>query len=418
MEQDPHRLRQRYTAALARAEALGNIRLIVDLPPGRDLAPRQWAVVELELQVVSARLQNRLREAARRYLPGTHEPRAARAFNAIIGKIELDMSTAFTFFDTYADVLTQRLPVGLGQLLAGCDVLAWDALNRDHPALAIIQPPIVYCDRGFGASVAREGIPTPGSGRNPLPLIQIPYSRLQEKYNLTSVLHEAGHEAMKRLQLDTEMPAVIRSRLSRAGAPPFVIDRFAMWMSEIGPDFWTFCAAGHAQAAGIKEILALPPSYVFRASPWDPHPMPYLRARLSFEWCRQVWGQGIWDEWDTSWQALYPLAAADRPSRQLARSASTYLPVVSDVLLSYRFTSLNGRRLPDLFNLSLLAPARLDRIAATAPSKQLDLRPLSPAAQLAVFRSIRDRGRISEDTIDRMMTRWLVTLASTSRRLT
>jgi hypothetical protein len=416
MDRDPYRLRQRYTAALARAQALATIRQTVNLPADRDITPRQWAVVESELLVVSVRLQNRLRNGARRYLPGTHDPRTARAFNALIGKIELDMATAFTFFDTYADVLTQRHPAELGQLLAGCDVLAWDALNRDHPALAVIQPAIVYCDRGFGASVAREGIPTPGQGRNPLPLIQIPYSRLKEKYNLTSVLHEAGHEAIKRLQLDTELPAVIHSRLTRAGAPTSVVGRFAMWMSEIGPDFWAFCAAGHAQAAGIKEILALPPAYVFRTSPWDPHPMPYLRARLSFEWCRQVWGQGIWDEWDRSWQALYPLSAASEPSRELARAAATYLPVVSEALLTYRFSALNGRRIPDLFDLSSLAPARIDRVASTASTGKLDLRSLSPSAQLAVFRTIRDQGHLSEETIDRMMTGWLVALASASRR--
>lgn len=415
MEQDPFRLRQRYSAALTRAETLATLRKTVSLPAERDLAPRQWAVVESELQVVSVRLQNRLRKAARRYLPATHDPRNARAFNAVIGKIELDMATAFTFFDTYADVLTQRHPPELGRQLAGCDVLAWDALNRDHPALAIVQPPIVYCDRGFGASVAREGIPTPGRGRNPVPLIQIPYSRLKEKYNLTSVLHETGHEAMKRLQLDTELPAVMRARLTRAGASPTIIDRFAMWMAEIGPDFWTFCAAGHAQAAGIKDILALPPAYVFRASPWDPHPMPYLRARLSFEWCRQVWGHGIWDEWDRAWQQLYPLVDAEGPSRSLARTASACLPVVSDVLLTHRFTALNGRRIPDLFNLSLLAPTRIGQIAATAGTGRLDLRPLSPSAQLAVFRTIRDRGNVSEDTIDRMMTGWLEALASTRR---
>jgi hypothetical protein len=78
--------------------------------------------------------------------------------NSVLGHIELELTKAVTFFDTFLDMLTQRLVPRLGALLAGCDILALDALGKEHAALRIIEPPLVFCDRGFGASILREGI--------------------------------------------------------------------------------------------------------------------------------------------------------------------------------------------------------------------------------------------------------------------
>ena len=84
---------------------------------------------------------------------------------------------AFTFFDTYMDVLTQRRSPELGPVLAGCDVLA--GMRWPGASDATRRPPLVFCDRGFGASIVRESVPFPDGTPNPMPLIQIPYSRLK-----------------------------------------------------------------------------------------------------------------------------------------------------------------------------------------------------------------------------------------------
>ncbi|MBP1724267.1 MAG: hypothetical protein H6Q44_1972, partial [Deltaproteobacteria bacterium] len=181
-------LRRRVESLRMRVENLSSLRRLVDLPPDRDITKRQWAVLESQLKVVEAGLLSRLKKAGRAYLPLVHNSRIARTLNGLLGEIELEMSRVYAFLDTYMDVLTQRHTPELGPLLGGCDVLAWDAINRDHPALAIVEPPLVYCDRGFGASTLREGVMLPNHIPNPMPLIEIPYSRLKEKYNLTSVL--------------------------------------------------------------------------------------------------------------------------------------------------------------------------------------------------------------------------------------
>jgi hypothetical protein len=413
----PYQLQRRVESLRARIEALSSLRKLVDLPPAHDINRRQWVVIESELRAVEARLLRRLKRGARAHLPQANSPQAAAILNALLGEIEMEMSRVFTFFDTYMDVLTQRHPPELGQLLAGCDVLAWDGINRDHPALAIVEMPLVYCDRGFGASTLREGVRLPGHGLNPIPLIQIPYSRLKEKYNLTSILHEVGHEAMVRLGLVKALPKVLRLALARAGAPKSIEDLFALWSFEIGPDFWTFCACGIAEAGAIREILALPPSHAFRIAWADPHPPPYLRSLLSFDWCRQVWGSGVWDRWEKEWHDFYRLKDAPLETRDIVKKAVTYIPVITRALLRTSFRVLNGKTMPDLFNMAALAPSELQRIVDNSKAGSLELKGLPPSAHLAVFRLIKDQGRLSEEKIDRVMTAWLLKLAERKRNL-
>jgi hypothetical protein len=408
---------RRYEALKIKAETLSSLRKLVALPPEHDITKRQWSILESQLSAAEARIQSKLKRATKQYLPQVDDPRIARGLNAIYGEIEMELSKVFPFFDTYMDILTQRHTPEIGPLLAGCDVLAEDALKKDHPALDIVESPLVYCDRGFGASVLREGVLLPDLTPNPMPLIQIPYSRLNEKYNLTSIIHEAGHEAMVRLGLINSIPKALRIALKRAGAPDSIIELYALWTKEINPDFWTFCASGIAEAAGTRDILSLPPVLVFRIAWGDPHPAPYLRTLLSFDWCRQVWGKGDWDIWEKEWTNLYPLDEAPIETQELLRKARKYVPVISRTLLYTKFRVLNGKTIPDLFDLSAIAPMELQRIVKSAESGALDLKGLSPCAQLAVFRLIREQGKLKEETIDRIMTKWLLKLRERRRNL-
>lgn len=409
-----HNFRGRIESLRLRIESLSGLRKAVALPAAHDISARQWFVIESELKAVEIRLARRLKKVGRAYLPeiGAEIRRgaAARELNAALGEIELEMSRAFVFFDTYADLLTQRFMPDIGRLLAGCDVLAADALRKDHPALAIVEPPLVYCDRGFGASTLREGVRLPGRGFNPIPLVQIPYSRLREKCNLTSIYHEGGHEVMNRLKLVETLPKALARGLEKAGANQIVRDSFALWSSEIGPDFWAFCACGVAQTATIREILALPPGHVFRIPFGDPHPPPYLRALLSFEWCRQLWGGGIWDEWEREWRELYPLKSAPAELREITAQLLRFVPEVGRILLKTKFRVLGGKPISSLFDLAKLAPAAL--VNAFGADGKITLTNLSPGAQLAAFRIYREDRKPDEEKLDRLMTAWLLKLGA------
>ena len=409
-------LGRRIEAQRIRIEGLSSLREIVSLPPHLDITKRQWRILESELNAVETKLMRRLKRGATAYLSQARNPAAARALSSLLGEIELEMTRAFTFFDTFMDILTQRHTPVLGRQLAGCDVLALDGIRKPHPALSIVEAPIVGCDRGFGAKTFREYVRFPGGSYNPMPLVQIPYSRLKEKYNLTSILHEVGHEVMVRCGLRSALPSALRSGLVKAGAPAEIGDLFALWSSEIGPDFWAFCGSGPAQAGAIKEILALPAAHVFRISWTDPHPPPYLRALISFDWCRRVWGSGIWDRWEKEWCDLYPIDAAPNGTRDLIRKISSFIPAVSGILLRTKFRSLNGKRIPDLFNFSILAPSEIKRRAGSSGSGNIDLRGMPPSSHLAVFRFIRERGEMDEESLDGVMTHWLLKLAENRKR--
>ena len=410
MEGLSRHLRKRAEASLIRIDALARLRTLVGLPRHQDITARQWSVLETQLNVVVDRLRSRLKRAVTGRAFRLNDRQVACALNAALGQLDLDLTKAFIFFDTYADVLTQRASPVLGGLLAGCDVLAWDALRKNHSALDNVEPPLVHCDRGFGASILREGVCLPGAAPNPMPLIQIPYAKLKEKYNLTSVHHEVGHQALRRTGLQSAIPKAFRAALKRAGASQTVQQMYALWSSEIGPDFWAFCCTGIAQPASIREILALPPAHTMRLSASDPHPPPYIRVLLAFEWTRQVWGRGEWDNWEREWEMCYSMEQASDGMRSALETAKLYLPLVSSTLLNTKFRVLDGRTIPDLFDLSALAPWKLQAVAASAKSGCLNLTGLPPAIQLAVFRVVRDTGQLSEDALNRVMSKWLMKL--------
>jgi len=256
----------------------------------------------------------------------------------------------------------------------------------------------------------REGISFPGRGRNPLPLIEIPYSRLKEKANLTSILHEAGHEAMVRLGLVQALPAALREVLR--GAPAHVRDLYALWSSEVGPDFWAFCACGLAETATLKEIVALPPGMALAISPADPHPTPLIRVLLSCEWCRQLWGAGIWDRWEHEWRGFYPTDLAPPETRKMLRDCLQYVPLVARAMLGIRFRILGGRSISELFDLEGMHPATLTRIARNFPR---GISRLKPPAQLSVFRLMKETRRLGDEALDRIMTKWLLKIGEQTR---
>lgn len=384
-----------------------NLRRLVDLGPEQDITARQWAVLEPKLGAISVQLAERVKRAAGDLGPRAAEAGARRTLNDALGRVELDLARAYAFFDTYMDVLTQRRTPLLGGVLAGCDVLAFEAMRRDHPALQAIEPPLVYCDRGFGASIIRESVRFPDGSLNPMPLIQIPYSRLNEKCNLTSILHEAGHQGLQRLGLVAPLAAALSGALARAGAGQALVELYGRWAFEIGPDFWAFCLCGPAEAQAVQSLFALPRREAMRISFSDPHPPPWLRAVLAFDWCRRAWGRGPWDDWERRWHDLYPLHDLPAAARELLGAARRVVPVVGAALFDTRFRQIGGRRLTQLFDLDSVAPSVLARIGRRAGEGVLDLRGVTPCRQLAVFADLRASGRIDEGHLDRLMTAWL-----------
>lgn len=405
-------LQRRFMSVASKVRLLSSLRESVGLRIEYDISENQWSAIESPLRAIEAKLHTTLKRKGGRLLGSIHDPGSRKELTRLLGNMELTLSKYFTYFDTFVDLLSQRHLPEMGLLLGGCDVLAWDSLKKDHPALSIIEEPLVSFNRGFGASILREGVRLPDGTPNPLATIQIPYTKLRDKYNLTSVVHETGHSAMVQLDLIHALPDAVRGALSAAGASKKLRKLYGLWCKEIGPDFWGFCNCGAAQASSVMEILTLPASRVFRISPADPHPPPFLRVLLACEWCRHEWGRGDWDNWEREWVNTYPLEEAPEKYRAILTSGLKFLPAVSRALFRTRFRMLGNRTIPSLFDIESVSPVRLNRIIEAAEADGiLDLSQLTPCGQLALFRMLRNRSKISEKSLDRLMSTWLITLA-------
>ena len=233
----------------------------------------------------------------------------------------------------------------------GCDGAGASGSSPRGAAAGLLRPRL-------RASIVRESVPFPDGSPNPMPLIQIPYARLKQKYNLTSILHEAGHQALTRMGLVNVLPRAFPPRWHGRGAGRNPRS-YALWAFEIGPDFWAFCSP--ARPRPMRSAICSRCRLRTRSGSPSPIPTPTVPARAAF--VRVVpagLGSGPLDAWEAEWISLYPLRAAPPETRRLLMKARVYLSVISDVLFRTRFTALGGRALPDLFDLAR-SPRRRSR---------------------------------------------------------
>ncbi len=389
-----------------RAKLLTGLRKMLDLKRHQDISVEQWEVLETQLATVSNKIRQHLRIYADRYLSERNDPKVRQMLINRLGEVEIELTNAYTFFDTFMDVLTQRLSDDIGPLLRGCDAIAADALRRGFLA-DITVPPLVYCDRGFGASTLREGVNIQRNVPNPIPFIAIPYSRMNEKYNLISINHEAGHQALVKLNMVVLWQTVVKESLAKAGAPTLIQDLYANWSRELIPDFWAFCLSGMGQTASLRDVLMLPTSMMFSISTGQPHPPSYLRFLISVEWCRQLWGKGDWEVWAEEWQSFYPFDDIDEPTRTLIEEAQKYIPTVGKVILTTKFKKLNNKPLTSLFDLPKLEPNSMKKWANTEGVLSSEFKQLPIGVQLGIFRLMREKRENKQADIDRLMDVWL-----------
>jgi hypothetical protein len=73
---------------------------------------------------------------------------------------------------------------------------------------------------------------------------------------------------------------------------------------------FAFAHTGYGSVAALTDVVSGRGGQVFRFIPGDPHPISFLRVLLGAEMCRRFYGMGPWDELDTAWRRLHPLASA------------------------------------------------------------------------------------------------------------
>src|SRR5690606_4833849 len=251
-----------------------------------------------------------------------------------------------------------------GSWLSGLDVAAAEALTLSD---RFFDPPplVTYLDRGHGAAIRRARTRLPGGGPNPVAIIRLPRERMVGSAVGSSLVHEVGHQGAALLDLVPSLRAMMQPVIRRAGAaaPAWVLwDR---WISEIVADYWSVGKLGIASSLGLIGVLSLPRAFVFRIALDDPHPVPWVRARLSCAMGHALYPDPQWPRLSELWQELYPAADLSERQLRLLRLLESTMPELVARLLDHRPAALWGKSLREVMPLAVRRPARLRAVLRT-----------------------------------------------------
>uniref|UniRef100_UPI0040560A4B hypothetical protein n=1 Tax=Candidatus Electronema sp. TaxID=2698783 RepID=UPI0040560A4B len=270
--------------------------------------------------------------------------------------LRLRFNAVLTQLDLFGDVITQRSENENGVWLSGLDVVSADALAM--PEYYRMPPVICYLDRGIGAAIRRARTRLPGGGENPVAIIRVPRERMVGSGIASSLVHEVGHQGSVLLELIPSLRPVLQEQGRKSGgAQEWIL--FDRWISEILADFWSVARVGVVSTLGLIGVVGLPRPFVFRLNLDDPHPMPWLRVKLSCAIGKALYPHPQWQGIAEMWESFYPLADLDAERRGVIAAVEAALPQFIELLVEHRPKSLRGKTLREAMQTEARQPARL-----------------------------------------------------------
>ncbi len=318
------------------------------LPPAQIAIERFLAQGRHELKERIAAFQGWLRGEGSTSTP----EEAQRRFTYL----RLRFNAVLTQLDLFSDVITQRSESDNGVWMSGLDVVSADALALP----GYIQPPPVICylDRGVGAAIRRARTRLPGGGENPVAIIRVPRERMVGSGIASSLIHEVGHQASALLGLVPSMQAILKVEQGK-GAEQQVWGLFERWISEILADFWSVARVGITSTLGLIGVVSLPRPFVFRLNIDDPHPMPWIRVKLSCAMGGALYPHPQWERIERLWESFYPTEGLNAEHRGLIGRIEAAIPVFVALLVDHRPESLRGKSLREAMEIEARQPERL-----------------------------------------------------------
>lgn len=389
-------------ALLARLARVKPFMVTETMVPAASISPRALTAIERYL----ARGRRELRGRVQAYLRWLATPAARSLPAATIQQrftfLRLRFNAVLTQFDIFADVLSQRSQLDNGLALSGLDVVAADALAL--PAGYDDPPPLIcYLDRGHGAAIRRERTRLPGGGENPVGIIRVPRERMVSSGIASSLVHEVGHQAASLLDVIASLRVVLRARHEEDRAERAAWRYWERWISEIFADFWSVARIGVASTLGLVGVMSLPRIFVFRLNPEDPHPVPWIRVKLSCAMGRALYPHPQWDAVERLWESFYPRMGLAPRYRALLAAFESTMPEFVEVLLTHRPASLRGRSLAEVMDTAARAPARLAEHYRAWRATPARLTQIRPSLAFAVIGQARADGRITPEDESRTL---------------
>jgi len=356
------------------------------LPPAQIAIERLLAQGRRELKDQVEAFRGWLRGAGREAAP----EQAQRRFTFL----RLRFNAVLTQLDLFSDVVTQRSESDNGVWMSGLDVVSADALALP----GYIQPPPVICylDRGVGAAIRRARTRLPGGGENPVAIIRVPRERMVGSGIASSLIHEVGHQASALLGLVPSMQAVLKAEQGQRGERQ-VWALFERWISEILADFWSVARVGVTSTLGLIGVVSLPRPFVFRLNLDDPHPMPWIRVKLSCAIGNALYPHPQWHRIARLWDSFYPTAGLETERRDLIGRIEAAIPDFIDLLVDHRPDSLRGKSLREAMGVEARQPQRLTALFAGWTQAPDQMYRAPPALTFAAIGQARADGRLSPE---------------------
>ena len=399
---------QEARALLTRLARVQSFALHETMVPAAALSPAAQIAIERFL----ARGRRELRDMAHEYLrwldsgAGLHTPPAELQRRFTI--LRLRFQAVLSQFDTFADVITQRSEHDTGVWLSGLDVAAADALAL--PDYYTAPPVICYLARGHGAAIRRARTRLPGGGENPVAIVRLPRERMVGTGVASSLVHEVGHQGAALLALLPSIRPVLKG-LQQGGAQQQIVwGLWDRWISEIIADFWSVAKVGVSGTLGLMGVVSLPRPFVFRVGLDDPHPIPWIRVKLSCAMGNLLYPHPQWNRLAAMWESFYPTRDLDSGRQQLLAMLEEGIPSFVTLLANHRPPALRGRSLSEVMSIADRQPARLAATYQTWRATPARLRSASPSLAFAVIGQARADGLISPEeegnTIANLLTDW------------
>jgi hypothetical protein len=380
---------------LARLALVKPFALQESMLPAADILPDAQTAIDKFLVVGRRELRQLLHEYLK-WLDADGAGASAAEAQRRYTVLRLKFNIVLTQFDLFSDVITQRSENETGVWLSGLDVTAADALAM--PGYYDPPPIICYLDRDIGAAIRRARTRMPGGGQNPVAIVRVPRERMVGSGIASSLVHEVGHQGAAFLGLVESLRPDLQNLARVAGPHRAAWHLWERWISEIVADFWSVARVGIASTLGLMNVVSLPRAFVFRVNSDDPHPMPWMRVRLSAAIGEALYPHPQWRRIAALWNSYYPPSGLAPQTQLLVSSLLATMPAFVGLLTNHRPRSLKGRSLAEVMDPAPRQPAALMQMFRRWHARPSEMYRASPVMVFAVIGQARADGKIDAAT--------------------
>jgi hypothetical protein len=154
-------------------------------------------------------------------------------------------------------------------------------------------------------------------------------------------------------------------------------------------------------------VVSLPRYFVFRLNLDDPHPVPWMRVRLSCAMGRELFPHPQWDLLENIWLSYYPPTDLDAGKRSVITLLEKTMPALATLIAQHRPKSLKGASLREVLQTDERQPAQLRKLFQSWRKFPALMHEASPTTVFAVIGQARAEALISPEAEGRVFSRML-----------